>query len=124
MKSKRKTTKKNYYLMNMILFIGFSFEFFIRGDDFLGVLILFNGVINLLAYQQAPRKIASVTVILNLFNALISSTIAYNYAGINYEVLLYIWTGISVVYFISTFSQIFNLAQHTRSKRRHRKRQH
>lgn len=124
MKSKRKETNRNYYLMNMIVFIGFSFEFFIRSDDFLGVLTLFNGVVNLLAYQQAPRKIAPVTVILNLFNALISCTIAYNYASINYVILLYIWVIVSLIYLFTTFFQIGNLIQNKRSKRKHRKRQH
>ena len=124
MKIKRKLTNKNYYLVNMIIFIGFSFEFFIRSDDFLGVLIFFTGLINLLAFQQAPRKVASITVILNLFNALISTTIAYNYANINYEILLYVWTGIAVLYYISTISQITNLSQYRISKQKRRKKYH
>lgn len=121
MRSKRRETKRSLYLLNMILFIGFAFEFFIRNDNFLGFLLIFNGVINLLAYQQAPRKVASITVILNLFNALVSGTVAYNYADINYQVLLFLWSGIAIAYVFSFLSQIFNLIAHRRSKIRHKK---
>jgi len=122
MRSKRRETKRSFYLVNMILFIGFAFEFFIRNDNFLGILLIVNGVINLLAYQQAPRKIASITVILNLFNALVSGTIAYNYADINYQTLLYIWSAVCIAYVISALSQIYNLIENKRSKMRHKKR--
>lgn len=106
---KRHKTIRNWYLMSMVLFIGFSFEFFIRSDNFLGAVLIFNGVINLLAFQQVPRKIAPVTVILNLFNVLISATTMYNYGIIDYSVLYVAWMLISSGYLIATLRQIINL---------------
>lgn len=121
MKTKRVNTNKKLYLLNMILFIGFAFEFFIRGDDFLGLVLLFNGVINLLAYQQVPNKVASITVILNLFNALISTTVSINYQNINFEWLFYNWMIFAIAYFIAVIMQTISLIKHKRLRSKHRK---
>lgn len=115
---KRYKTTRNWYLMSMVLFIGFSFEFFIRGDNFLGGVLIFNGIINLLAFQQIPRKIAPVTVILNLFNALISITTCYNYGMIDYSILYVVWMLIGSGYMIATVRQIINLLRSARYKRK------
>lgn len=115
---KRHKTARNWYLMSMVLFIGFSFEFFIRSDNFLGAVLIFNGVINLLAFQQVPRKIAPVTVILNLFNALISITTSYNYGVIDYSILYVAWMLISLGYLLATLRQITNLISSARFKRK------
>lgn len=104
----------------MILFIGFAFEFFIRKDNFLGTLLIFNGLVNLLAYQQAPRKIGSITIILTLFSLLLSATVAYNYLEINYEILFYFWTFITLIYFIIMASDTFNLIRSKRHRKKHR----
>lgn len=119
---KRHKTVKNWYLMNMVVFIGFSFEFFIRGDNFLGGVLIFNGIVNILAFQQVPRKIAAVTVLLNLFNMLISLTVSYNYLNVGYTVLFILWTILSVGYFVSVIRQIANLIASGRSKRKLKKR--
>lgn len=119
---KRHKTTRNWYLMSMMLFIGFSFEFFIRSDQFSGFVLIFNGIINLLAFQQVPRKIATVTVILNLFNALISTVISYNYAVVDYSILYTVWMLIAIGYVIATFRQIINLSASARSKRKMKRR--
>ena len=108
--------------MNMVIFIGFSFEFFIRGDNFSGTVLIFNGVINLLAFQQTPRKIAPVTVILNLFNALISLTVAYNYSTIDYLILYILWLVLSLGYIVATIRQVANLLASARSRKKMKKR--
>ena len=118
---KRYQTNRKHYLMNMILFIAFAFEFFIRKDQFLGSVLIFNGVINLLAYQQVPRKIASITVILNLFNALISAIVAYNYLEISYTILFVLWVAVTAVYLIACIRQIYNLVNSKLSKRKQKK---
>ena len=119
---KRHKTRKELYLMNMVIFIGFSFEFFIRGDNFSGTVLIFNGVINLLAFQQTPRKIAPVTVILNLFNALISLTVAYNYSTIDYLILYILWLVLSLGYIVATIRQVANLLASARSRKKMKKR--
>jgi len=118
---KRYQTHRKHYLMNMILFIAFAFEFFIRKDQFLGAVLIFNGIINLLAYQQAPRKVASITVILNLFNALISAIVAYNYLEISYTILLVFWSVVAVIYLIACIRQIYNLVNSKLYKIRQKK---
>ena len=107
------------YLLNMVLFLGFSFEFFIRGDKILGTVMIFNGIINLLAFQQVPRRIASITVILNLFNAMIALTVAYNYQDINYLTLFIIWVVITISYAFAVLRQMYSLV----SNKSHRRRQ-
>ena len=119
---KRYKTTRNWYLMSMVLFIGFSFEFFIRSDNFLGGVLIFNGVINLLAFQQVPRKIAPVTVILNLFNALIGITTSYNYGMVDYSILSVCWGIISLGYLTATIRQILNLSASARFKRKLKRR--
>lgn len=119
---KRHKTEKTWYLMSMVIFIGFSFEFFIRGDNFSGAVLIFNGVVNLLAFQQVPRKIAPVTVLLNFFNALISLTIAYNYLNIDFTILLTCWILLSVGYLIAVLRQVTNLIASNRSKRKLKRR--
>jgi hypothetical protein len=119
---KRYKTNRNLYLTSMIMFIGFSFEFFIRSDNFSGGVLIFNGIINLLAFQQVPRKIAPVTVILNLFNALISITICYNYSVIDYSILYLFWMITGAVYLIATFRQAINLIRSAHYKRKMKRR--
>ena len=104
--------------MNMILFIAFAFEFFIRQDQFLGAVLVFNGIINLLAYQQAPRKIASITVILNLFNAFVCVIVSYNYGTIDYSTLFIVWTILAVAYSFASLRQFYNLIVSRRSKKK------
>ena len=106
----------------MIMFVGFSFEFFIRSDNFSGGVLIFNGIINLLAFQQVPRKIAPVTVILNLFNALISITICYNYSVIDYFILYLLWMITGAVYLIATIRQAINLIRSASYKRKMKRR--
>jgi hypothetical protein len=106
----------------MVLFLGFSFEFFIRGDKILGAVMIFNGIVNLLAFQQVPRRIASITVILNLFNAMIALTVAYNYQDINYSVLFISWLCISIAYAIAVIRQIYSLVASKRSRKRQKDR--
>jgi|GEM_PF-1125037 len=115
---RRYKTTRNWYLMSMVLFIGFSFEFFIRSDNFLGGVFIFNGIVNLLAFQQIPRKIASITVLLNLFNALISITTTYNYGMIDYSILYVFWMLIGAGYIIAALRQIINLLANARFKRK------
>ena len=119
---KRYKTTRNWYLMSTVLFIGFSFELFIRSDNFLGGVLTFNGIMNLLAFQQVPRKIASVTVILNLFNVLISITTCYNYGVIDYSILYGYWMLVSFGYLFATLQQISNLMASARFKRKMKKR--
>ncbi len=118
---KRYRTKKELFLLNMVLFIGFSFEFFIRNDNFLGLVLIFNGFINLLAFQQAPRKIATITVILNLFNALLSLTVAYNYSLINYFIPYFFWLVVFLVFLFFVFRQIINLLASNRSRQKQKR---
>lgn len=108
--------------MSMVLFIGFSFEFYIRSDNFLGSLLIFNGIINLLAFQQVPRKIAPVTVILNLFNGIISATTCYNYSVIDYSILYVLWMLVAAGYHIAVIRQIINLIGSARFKRKMKRR--
>ncbi|MFT6198807.1 MAG: hypothetical protein ACJAQ2_000578, partial [Vicingaceae bacterium] len=115
-------TNRNFYLTSMIMFISFSFEFFIRSDNFSGGVLMFNGAINLLAFNQVPRKIAAVTVILNLFNALISLTICYNYSVLDYSYLYVFWMLTGAVYLIATIRQTINLIRSASYKRKMKRR--
>lgn len=119
---KRYKTKRNWYLMSMVMFIGFSFEFFIRSDNSLGGILIFNGIINLLAFQQVPRKISSATVILNLFNTIVSLVTCYNYGEIDYSILYIVWLLITLGYLFATLRQTTNLLNSARFKRRMRRR--
>jgi len=119
---KKYPTHKSHYLFNMIVFIGFSFEFFIRGDQFLGAVMIFSGLLNLVAFQQAPRRIATVTLLLNFFNATLSAVVGYNYLNQNYVVLTVLWSGLFLAYLIATFRQLYGLIVYKRYKRKLKKR--
>lgn len=119
---KRYLTNKRMFLINMLLFIGMSFEFIIRNDVFFGGVLIFTGILNLFAFQQAPKRVGKITVLLNFFNALIALTIAYNYIEINYTVLLMVWSTLSIVFLFSTLRQIYsiysNLSYRKKQKRK------
>ncbi len=115
---KRYKTHRKLYLLNMTAFIGSAFDFFIRGEQLLGVVLIFNGIINLLAYQQVPRRVASITVILNLFSALIATVISYNYGEIDYVALFFIWTFLSIAYSFATLRQIYSIIASKSSRKR------
>ena len=106
----------------MIVFIGFSFEFFIRGDQFLGAVMIFSGLLNLAAFQQAPRRIATVTLILNFFNSMLSAVVAYNYLNQNYVVLTILWSGLFLAYLVAAFRQFYGLIVYKHYKRKLKKR--
>ena len=48
----------NVFLFNTVLFIGFHLNFFIRHDYFFffGSEVIFNGLLNLVAYQSSTEK--------------------------------------------------------------------
>jgi uncharacterized membrane protein len=106
----------------MIVFIGFSFEFFIRGDQFLGGVMIFSGLLNLVAFQQAPRRIATVTLLLNFFNTMLAAVVAYNYLNQNYLILTIVWLAIFLGYLIATLRQLFGLITYKRYKKKLKKR--
>ena len=118
---KRYLTHKKHFLFNVVAFIGFSFEFLIRSDNFLGSVLIFNGIVNLLAYQQAPRRVASVTVILNLFNALVATVVCYNYGEIDFLTLFIVWLLLSITYFFATFRQIYSIVITKQAKKKQKK---
>ena len=53
---KRYLTQKKLYIVNMLMFIGMSFEFLIRGDMFFGAVLIFTDILNLFAFQKAPKS--------------------------------------------------------------------
>jgi hypothetical protein len=105
----------------MIIFIASSFEFFVRGDQFLGAMLLFNGAVNLLAYQQIPKRVALITVLLNLFNCLISITVSYNYGAINYTILFFCWTFLSIAYIFAIIRQLYSIASTANYRKKQKK---
>jgi hypothetical protein len=106
----------------MLLFIGMSFEFIIRGDNFFGAVLIFTGVLNLFAFQKAPKRVSRITIFLNIYNALLAITVAYNYSSINYSVLFYIWFIISLLYIGSSFRQLYSILSNKKFRRKQKKR--
>jgi len=121
MKKKFKTNIK-LYLLNMMAFLGFAFDFFIREDQFMGIVLVFNGLINLIAYQQAPRRVATITIVLNLFNALLSQTVAYNYSEIDYPFLYFLWQSLAFAYIIAVFRQLYSIMLNKKYRKKQKKR--
>lgn len=121
MKKKYKTINK-LYLLNMVAFLGFSFDFFIRGDNFMGTVLIFNGLINLIAYQQAPRRVATITVVLNLFNALLSQTVTNNYSEIDYVYMFFLWQLLTIAYLFAVVRQIYSILQNKKYRKKQKKR--
>ena len=121
MKKKYRTINK-LYLLNMVAFLGFSFDFFIRGDNFMGTVLIFNGLINLIAYQQAPRRVATITVVLNLFNALLSQTVTNNYSEIDYVYMFFLWQLLTIAYLFAVVRQIYSILQNKKYRKKQKKR--
>ena len=119
---KRYLTQKKLYIINMLLFIGMSFEFLIRGDMFFGAVLIFSGILNLFAFQKAPKRVGRITVFLNVYNALIAITVSYNYSSINYSILFYIWMAISLIYIFSSLRQFYSIVSNNKFRRKQKKR--
>ncbi len=113
---------KNSFLFSTVLFIGFSFEFFIRNDFFLGFILILIGVMNLVAYQGSIRRVKSIDIILNLINAILSFFITDSYGNINYETLYFFWWLIFCSYLILILAQIRSKINSNRKKKKIRDR--
>lgn len=118
---KRYRTHKSLYLFNMVAFIGFAFEFFIRNDMFFGSVMIFTGLLNLIAFQQAPRRIASITVFLNFFNAHVAAVVFYNYSGLDYLILTFIWIGLALAYLFATIRQVYSLIMNKKYRQKQKR---
>ena len=106
----------------MVAFLGFAFDFFIRGDHFMGVVLIFNGLMNLIAHQQAPRRVATITVLLNLFNALLSQTVAYNYSEIDYPYPYFLWQILAIAFMLAVIRQLYSIVLNKKYRRKQKKR--
>ncbi|MBD99701.1 MAG: hypothetical protein CMO34_07650 [Verrucomicrobia bacterium] len=106
----------------MVAFLGFAFDFFIRGDQFMGIVLVFNGIINIIAYQQAPRRVATITVLLNVFNALLSQTVAYNYSEIDYPYLYVLWQSLTFAFIIAVIRQLYSIVLNKKYRSKQKKR--
>jgi hypothetical protein len=111
----------NIFLFNTILFIGFSFEFFIRNDFFFGAVVIFTGVLNLIAFQTISRRVTLINIYLNLFNIILSYFIADNYGLINYDTLYIIWTVLTLYFCLVLFIQIKSRIKSIQKRKRIRK---
>lgn len=115
---KKYQTNRSLYLFNMVAFIGFSFEFFIRDDLFFGVVMIFTGLVNLIAFQQVPRRVASITAFLNFFNAHVAAVVTYNYMEQDYAVLTGVWFLFTISYLFATFRQLFSIITYKQYRKR------
>ncbi|KAA3652384.1 MAG: hypothetical protein DWP98_01275 [Bacteroidetes bacterium] len=112
----------NVFLFNTVLFIGFSFEFFIRHDYFFGSVVIFNGLLNLVAYQSSTRKRSVVYILLNFFNGILSYLISDGYGTINYKTLYFIWLFIVLFYLVVIVLQIRTKIASIKKRKRIKKR--
>lgn len=108
---------KAAFLISTILFIGFSFEFFIRSQLSFGMILFFNGLLNLIVYQSFSRKIRQIHIALSFFNGGLSYLISDSYGLINYQVLYFSWLALSLAYLVLTIYKIYARIQY----RKHRK---
>lgn len=112
----------NIYLFSTILLIGFSFEFFIRNDLFFGSVLIFTGVLNLVSYQTISRRVSAVNIILSFLNSALSYVISDNYGTINYEILYFVWFGLTIFFLVVTILQIRIKYRSIRKRKRIKKR--
>lgn len=109
---------KNSFLFSTVLFIGFSFEFFIRNDIFLGAILIFIGIMSLIAYQSATRRVNLIDILLNVTNVVLSFFILDSYGQINYETLYFTWW-VVLLYFL--FVTIFQVQSKIKSNSKRKK---
>ena len=88
----------------------------------MGTVLIFNGLINLIAYQQAPRRVATITVVLNLFNALLSQTVTNNYSEIDYVYMFFLWQLLTIAYLFAVVRQIYSILQNKKYRKKQKKR--
>lgn len=109
---------RNSFLFSTVLFIGFSFEFFIRNDIFLGAILIFIGIMSLIAYQSATRRVNLIDILLNVTNVVLSFFILDSYGQINYETLYFTWW-VVLLYFL--FVTIFQVQSKIKSNSKRKK---
>lgn len=109
---------KNSFLFSTVLFIGFSFEFFIRNDVFLGAILIFMGIMSLIAYQSASRKVNIIDILLNITNVALSFFVLDSYGQINYETLYFTWW-VFLIYFLGV--SVFQIQVKIKSKQKRSK---
>lgn len=105
--SKQLRTKKQFYLLHALLYIAFAILHLFEDDYFLGSLLFFSAMINLVAFRQIPWRIAPITVLLNLFNASVALSLTYSYWVLQINEFTALWAIIGLSYFIAAFRQIY-----------------
>lgn len=100
-------TKKQFYLLHTLLFIAFAIMHLIESDYFLGSLLFFTAMINLVAFRQLPWRIAPITVIVNLFNGAVGLSLAYSYWVLKISPMATLWLLIGTSYIFAAFRQIY-----------------
>lgn len=113
---------KNSFLFSTVLFIGFSFEFFIRNDFFLGSILIFVGVMSLIAYQSASRRVNLIDILLNVVNAALSFFVLDSYGQINYETLYFSWWLFLIYFMFVSMYQIQTKIRSTQKRKKLKKR--
>lgn len=113
-------TKKQFYLLHALLFLAFAIMHLIEVDYFLGSLLFFTAMINIVAYRQLPWRIAPITVIINLFNGAVGLSLAYSYWVLKISPMATLWLIIGATYIFASFRQIYCIVKH-RIKKKKRK---
>lgn len=119
---KRQKIFSNVYLFSTILLIGFSFEFFIRNDFFLGSVLIFAGILNLISFQTISRRVSAINILLTLFNGILSYFVSDNYGIINYKVLYFVWTLLTLFFLVICIIQIRIRVRSIRKRKKIKKR--
>ena len=88
---------------------------------FFGSVMIFTGLLNLIAFQQAPRRVASITVFLNFFNAHVAAVVFYNYSGLDYLILTIIWIGLALAYLFATIRQVYSLIMNKKYRQKQKR---
>lgn len=116
--SKRLRTQKSQYLFHATLLFVLAIIHLFEQDYFLASLLFFTAMINLIAFRQLPWRIAPITVIINLFNAVVILSLAYNYWVLHTNGFAVVLLILGISYLLAALRQIYCIAIHRLRKKK------
>ncbi len=114
----------SFFLVSTLIYLSISFEFFIRNDLYFGMIILFNGLLNLASFLKNSRRSSNIAIIVNLFNASLSYLISQDYSILNFIILYYVFLSLFLAYIVLVALQLKARITRENAKRKHHKKHH
>lgn len=108
---------RSLHLFHTLLFLLVGIHFFLLKDPIFTFLLLFNTLLNGIAYFQLPNKVSDQSIFVNFFNGFVLLISAYNYRELNLMYFLFGASILSLGFFMLSIHQYYKRALYRKQKK-------